>query len=343
MKELEIFVKNIKNKQFLPIYFFCGEQEFFIDKAVELFENNLLTEEEKAFNQIIIYGKDSSFSEVVLHAQQFPMMGGLQVIIVKEAQNLDLKREEDKLKIERYINNPNPSTVLVFAHKHATLNKNSKLYKELNAHQFLFEFPKFKDYQIEPWISNYCKTQKIAVEAKVPELLAAYLGNNLRRIANELTKLKINLKEGEVIDEKMIETFVGISKDYNVFSLTEALKSKNETTAYNIVHFMAKNPNDNPMVFIVSQLFQFFNKTLLYHCLQNQNPNDIAKQLGINPFFIKDYRLSAQNYNLKNLTQIISAIRTADLQSKGLGVKLYNYKESLLELCYKIIHINEIK
>ena len=203
MKELDLILKNIKNKEFLPIYFFHGEEPYFMDVAVKSFENDVLEEDEKAFNQTVVYGKDTTFSDVLSLARQFPMMGDKQVIILKEAQEIRMtEKEAEALKF--YAENPVESTLLVIAHKYKKVDSRKSFAKILSKNKMLFLSDKIKDYDVAKWIQGEMLNLKLKSQPNIPTLLSEYLGTDLSRISNELQKLKIILKDGEIIDEKLI-------------------------------------------------------------------------------------------------------------------------------------------
>ncbi|SFH79720.1 DNA polymerase III subunit delta [Halpernia frigidisoli] len=342
MKDLNVILKSIKNKAFLPVYFFHGEESYFIDVAVKSLENDVLTEDEKAFNQIIVYGKDSSYAEICSLARQFPMIGDKQVIIVKEAQ--DLKSGEDDTKpILAYLENPVESTILVFGHKNKKIDGRKAFGKVLAKKQFLFLSEKLKDGNLVKWISDECKELKIKTSPNIPNLLAEYLGDDLSRIANELKKLQIVLKENEVLDEKLVELHIGISKDYNVFELINALSENNASKSLKIAHYMGKNVKLNPIVLSLGNLYTFFSNLIMYQAMAGQNPQTIASETGINPYAIRFLAIAARHYNLRNSTRIISLLRETDLKSKGLGAVNVGDDALLNELVFKILNINSIK
>ena len=341
MKDLEIISKNIKNKEFSPIYFFHGEEPYYIDLAVKLLENGILTEEEKAFNQMIVYGKDSSYAEILSLADQYPMIGDYQVIIVKEAQDLKLNEEEQDIFL-KYIENPVPSTILVFAHKQKKIDSRKKFAKALEKAKMLHYSEPVKDYNLSKWIQQECASLDIKTAPNIPLLLAEYLGNDLSRIANELQKLKLILKENEILDEKLIERHIGISKEYNVFELQKALGTKNSSAAFKIVYYMGKNPKTNPLVLTIGNLYNFFSNIVLYHTLAGQSPQVIASELKINPYFVKDYAEAARFYPLKHATRTISILREFDLKGKGLGTNQTEGNELLKEMVYKLLNIDKI-
>ena len=342
MKELDLILKNIKNKEFLPIYFFHGEEPFFMDVAVKAFENDVLEEDEKAFNQTVVYGKDTTFSEVLSLARQFPMMGDKQVIILKEAQEIRLtEKEADALKI--YVENPVESTLLVIAHKHKKVDTRKSFAKTLAKNKMLFISDKIRDYEVPKWIEQELRNLKFQAKPNIPAMLSEYLGTDLSRISNELNKLKMILKEGEIIDEKIIETHIGISKDFNVFELIKALGKKDEATALRIAHFIGKSPKNNPFVMMIGNIYNFYSNLIVFHTLAGQSPQIQATTMGVNPYFIKDYAEAARFYNLKHCTRIISILREFDLKSKGLGAINMEEGELLREMVYKILKVDQLK
>ena len=342
MKELELIFKNIKNKEFLPIYFFHGEEAYYIDIAVKALENDVLTEDEKAFNQTVVYGKDTNYNEILSLAKQYPMMGDKQLIIVKEAQDLKFNDEETKI-LEKYVENPVESTILVFAHKHKKVDSRKKVFKTLDKAKMLFHSEPVKDYNLAKWIDDEARNLQIKLAPGISQLLADYLGNDLSRIANELNKMKLVLKDGEVLDGKLVETHIGISKEFNVFELQKALGKKDANTAFKIAYYMGKNPKTNPIVMTIGNLYNFFSNVVLYHTISHQSPPSIASELGINPYFVKDYAEAARLYPLKFATRIISVLREIDLKSKGLGAVNMDEGELLKEMVYKIINIDKVK
>ena len=342
MKELDSLLKNIKNKNVLPIYFFHGEEPYFIDVAVKALENDFLEEDEKAFNQTVVYGKDTTYQEILSLARQFPMMGDKQVIIVKEAQDLKLNDPENKA-LEAYIENPVPSTVLVFAYKHKKLDSRKKVAKSLTKAGALFLSEPIKENHLTKWIADECKNLNLKTAPNISHLLAEYLGNDLSRITNELSKLRMILNADEILDESVVEKHIGISKEFNVFEFQKALKTKNEAQAFKIAHYMGKNPKNHPFVMTVANLYKFFSDLVMFQAMAGESPQNIASQIGINPYFISDFADTSRRYPLKHATRVISILREMDMKSKGLGSVNQSDAELLKELVYKIIHVDKIK
>lgn len=342
MKDLNVILKSIKNKTFLPVYFFHGEESHFIDVAVKALENEVLSEDEKTFNQVILYGKETSFGEICALARQFPMMGDKQVIIVKEAQDLKMT-EDDSKPFLNYLENPVESTILVFGHKNKKIDGRKAVGKLLTKNKFLFLSEKLKDHNLVSWISQECRNLNIKTTDNIPVLLAEYLGDDLSRIANELHKLQIVLKKDEVLDGKLVELHIGISKDYNVFELIKAVGQKNASQTLKIAHYMGKNQKGNSIVLTLAMLYNFFSNLIIYQAMAGQNPNTVAAEMGVNAYFLKDFSMAAKNFSLKSSTRIISLLRETDLKSKGLGAVNVGEDELLNELIFKILNIDAIK
>ena len=331
----EDIISDLKKRIFKPVYFLAGEEPYYIDLIINYIEDKILGEDEKAFNQIILYGDDTNIASIIDTARRFPMMSSHQVVIVKEAQSL--KKIED---LEIYIDKPLLSTLLVFSYKYKSIDKRTKLYKALEKQAVYFESTRLRDYQIPAWIERYLMTQGIKTDPSASAMLTEYLGTDLHKIVNELDKLIITLPAGKpVITTSLIEKNIGISKDYNNFELQKAIGEKNILKANMIVHYFANNPKDNPLTLSIASLFVFFSKLLMYHYLTDKSKNNVAAVLRVNPFFVKDYENSAGKYNLSKTIQTISLLRTYDMRSKGFGDPGTEPGDLLKELVYKILHL----
>jgi len=326
-------IKELKNKIYKPIYFLFGEESYFIDKITDYIADNILDEGEKAFNQTVLYGKDSQIEDIINNAKRFPMMANYQVLIVKEAQNL--KHIE---KLAFYAEKPLNSTILVFNFKYKKLDKRTKLYKILDKNAVLFESKKLYENQIPAWISNYLKEKHYSVTPVSAQLLTDFLGTDLSKITNESDKLMISLPEGTVITPDHIEKNIGISKDFNNFELQNALISRNVLKANRIILHFARNPKDNPLILTIITLFSFFSKILNYHFLKDKSKNNAASVLKINPYFLKDYIKASQVYNVKKVVSIISLLREYDMKAKGYNNVSTTHEDLLKELIFKIMH-----
>jgi DNA polymerase-3 subunit delta len=311
-----------------------GEEPYYIDKLTEYIEQNVLQEHERDFNQTILYGRDVTIEDVVGNAKRYPMMADRQVVVVREAQ--ELSRTIDKL--ESYVENPQETTVLVFAYKYKTLDKRKKVTKLLGKHGVVFESKKMYENQVGTWISRVLQGKGYAIEPKANAMLVEFLGNDLSRISNELNKLQIILPKGHAISPKDIEENIGFSKDFNVFELQNALGSRNQVKAYQIAQYFADNPKDNPMVVTTSLVFSFFIKLLKYHGIKDKNPSKVAPILGVSPFFMKDYDIALKNYPMKKVSAIVAALRDIDVKSKGVGANSLSTHDLLKEMLVKIFN-----
>ena len=334
MDEVLKIVNDIKAGNIKPIYFLMGEEPYYIDKLSDYIEQNVLSEDEKGFNQTVLYGRDVTIEDIVSTAKRYPMMAERQVVIVKEAQ--DLSRTIDKL--ENYVENPMLSTVLVFCYKYKTLDKRKKLPKLIAKLGVLFESKKLYENQIGEWIKRILSGKSYSIEPKANAMLVEFLGTDLGKINNELEKLQIILPKGSTITPKHIEENIGFSKDFNNFELLNALGSKNQMKAYQIVQYFSDNQKANPLVVTTSTVFGFFIKILKYHGLKDRNPKNVAAVLGVNPFFLKDYDLALKNYPMRKVSQIVGALRDVDVKSKGVGANALPQSDLLREMLFKIFN-----
>jgi DNA polymerase-3 subunit delta len=330
----EEIIQQLKEKKYRPVYFLMGEEPYFIDRITDHIAEHVLTEEEKTFNQTILYGKDTDVPTIINTARRFPMMASRQVVIIREAQNLD--KIEDLI---HYIDNPLDSTILVVNYKYKKLDKRKKLYKALEQKSILFESKKLYEDKVPQWISTYLRSRGKTIEPKAAVILTEYLGSDLAKIANELEKLVLVLKpEQDVITARDIERNIGISKDYNNFELNNALAQRNVLKANRIVQYFGANQKNHPLAFTIPTIYSFFSKVLRYHFLTDKTTRNVASVLGIQPFFIREYELAARNYTIAKTVQVISLLREYDLRSKGFHAASAPPGELLKELIYKIIH-----
>jgi DNA polymerase-3 subunit delta len=331
----EEIISDLKKRIFSPVYFLAGEEPYYIDLITEYIQEKILPEDEKAFNQIILYGEETNIAVIIDTARRFPMMSSHQVLIIKEAQSL--KKLEELI---IYLEKPLLSTILVFSYKYKTIDKRTKLYKTLESHGVYFESPRIRDYLIPAWIERYLMIKGIKTDPSASAMLTEYLGTDLHKIVNELDKLIITLPPGKPsITTTLIEKNIGISKDYNNFELQKAIGEKNILKANMIVHYFADNPKDNPITLSIASLFGFFSKLLTFHYLTDKSKNNVASVLKINPFFVKEYENSASKYNVAKTVQIISILRTYDMKSKGYGDPGTQPGDLLKELVFRILHL----
>lgn len=334
MDEVVKIVNDIKAGQLRPVYFLMGEEPYYIDRLSDFIEQNVLSEEEKGFNQTVLYGRDVSVEDIISTCKRYPMMAERQVVIVKEAQ--DLSKTIDKL--ESYAENPMPTTVLVVCYKYKTLDKRKKVTKQLEKNGLVYESKKLYENQIGEWIKRVLQGKNYAIEPKAAAMLVEFLGTDLSKINNELEKLQIIIPKGSTITAKHIEDNIGFSKDYNVFELRKAIGDKNQLKAYQIAQYFADNPKDNPMVVTTSLVFSFFVNLLQYHGLKDKNPKNVASVLKVSPYFLKDYDVALRNYPMRKVSAIVAKLRDIDVKSKGVGANSLPNHDLLKEMLVEIFN-----
>jgi DNA polymerase-3 subunit delta len=332
MKFNEI-IKDLKSKKYSPIYFLHGEESYFIDEIANYIEKNVLNESEKSFNQTILYGKEANYNAVVDTARRFPIMAERQVLVIKEA-----KEMRDLAKLERYVANPAPTTLLVICHKHKKLDQRSKLAKALKKNAIIFESKKLYDNQMADWVSTYLRKYQYKIKHDATQLIVEYLGTDLSKVANELDKLMLNIPKGAEISMADVQKNIGISKDYNIFELQSALGKRDVIKTQRIVSYFISNPRKNPLVQVISSLYGFFSKIYIYHSAGQISDNEMAQKLGTRTFFLKDYRIAAKNFNRTKTEKAIHILREYDLKSKGVNRDSTPDTELLREMIFKILH-----
>jgi len=329
----EQIIQNIQNKIYQPVYFLSGDEPFFIDQISEMIEKSVLTDSEKEFNQTILYGRETDVPNIVSYAKRFPMMSNHQVLIVKEAQNLD-KIEE----LDTYAKQPLDSTILVICYKYKKFDQRKALAKTVKKTGIFFESKKLYDNQIPQWIMEHMQVSGYKITPKATALLNEFLGNDLSKISNEMGKIRINVPAETTITDAVIEEYIGISKDYNVFELQKALGNKDIVKANRIINHFAANQKENPLVKVVGFLFAFFNKVMIYHQTTNKSKKVVAAALGVHPYFVRDYQQASVKYSLRKLIHIISLLREYDMKAKGVGNHTSTDGDLMKELIFKILH-----
>jgi len=330
--EFNQIIRDLKNRVYYPIYLLNGDEEYFIDQISDYIEKSVLDESEQEFNQTVLYGLDTDVLTVEAEAKRYPMMASHNVVIVKEAQHL--KKLET---LVNYAKNPTPTTILVLNYKHKKSDGRSAFTNEVKKSGVLFTSKRLYDNQVSPWIESYLKDEGFTITPKASLLLVEFLGTDLSKISNELDKLILNLPAGSSIDPKAIEENIGISKDYNAFELNNALGERNILKANKIIVHFGKNEKAYPLPLILPTMYRFFSQLLLFHTAKHLSDREIAAKIGVNPFFVKDYKLAGRNYSVKKIARIMVSLRKADLLSKGVGGSQSNY-EILQELVFEILH-----
>ena len=330
---------DLQQKKYRPVYLLMGEESYYIDQISNYIAQNVLSEAERSFNQLILYGKDTTVPQLIDTTRRFPMMASRQVVIVREAQ--DLKKIE---LLEAYVKQPPETTLLVICYKGKTVDKRMTFYKLIAKHGEVLESAKPYDNELIAWVTGYLGKKNCTIEPKASAILAEYLGADLSKITNELDKLFTLLPEGNKrITAEHIEKNIGISKDYNTFELNSAIAKRDVLTANRIIQHFAHNPNDYPIVVTVSTLFMEFSRILKLHFLKRKHggrveQGEAATVLGVHPFFVRDYEQATGYYSLGKTMQVISLLREYDMRSKGFNNGSATHGELLRELVFKILH-----
>ena len=331
----EEIVRDLKNRIYKPVYYLMGEESYYIDRISDYIAQTVLTEEEREFNQTVLYGSDTDVATIINAAKRYPMMAERQVVIVKEAQQL--KNIEE---LVYYVQKPLQSTILVLCHKNGTIDRRKKLAAEVEKVGVLFESKKLKETQLPGFITSYLKRKSVDIEPKASEMMAEFVGADLNRMAGELDKLVITLPQGVTrVSPEQIELNIGVSKDYNNYELRSALVAKDVLKANKIIKYFEENPKTNPIQMTLSVLFGFFSNLMLAYYAPEKTEQGIAAQLGLrSPWQAREYIMAMRQYSGVKVMQIIGEIRYCDARSKGVGNSSLSDGDLLRELIYVILH-----
>jgi DNA polymerase III subunit delta len=330
-------LKEVKQKKLQSLYFLHGDEPYYLEKIADEIERVAIPTTEKGFNQFVLFGKDIEVGQILNSARRFPFMAERQLVIVKEAQQISGFDNKDKVKLlEDYALSPLSSTILVICFQ-GNYDARKPLLKAFDKTGVVMQSKKLYDNKIPDWIASYVREQGIKISPKAIQMMAENIGNDLKRIVSEIDKMLINLTLGEEISAAVVEKYVGISKEYNIFELQKAITQRDVLRCNRIADYLAANPKDNPLPQVVSMLYNFFSKVLMVHGTIDKSEATLAPILSVNPFFVKDYLMAARQYPIAHTVNIIKAIRYADNASKGI-VGINDEQVVLRELIYRILH-----
>ena len=326
-----------------PVYLITGEEGYYIDYMSDFFENKVVAPEYRDFDQSVVYGRDVTMSDVISMASRYPMMAPFQLVLVKEAQDIGVTMNASNSKswdsLAAYLEKPCERTILVLCYRHKKIDKRTKAYQAIKKAGVVYERAKLYDSDVPTWISTYVRNNGRSITEKAASLLFEAIGNSLGKLAKELDKIFIIVKEGQSINDEVIESNVGISKDYNIFELINAIGRKDVVRCNRIVNYFADNPKVAPMPVVVANIYPFLLKVMIYHQLPSKSQYTAASALGVNPYFVKDYEIAARNYSLRKLAACFGYLYDADKRSKGINnAGTVTDGEIMKELIFKIIH-----
>lgn len=328
----EKILSEWKIKAYKPVYWLEGEEPYFIDKIMEYAEHNILNESEAGFNLTVFYGRDADWASVVNACRRYPMFSEKQVVLLKEAQQM-----KDIEKLEGYVENPLASTILVVSFKDKKVDARTKFAKTLKKKGEVLTTKKLYDNQLPEWTKEMIRAKGYDITPQALRLIVDHIGNDLNRLENEVDKVWLNLGTTKLIDEEAIEKYVGISKEFNVFELQDAIARKDFSKAIRIIQYFGSNPKAAPIQLILPALYNFFSKLYAFYGLESKDERSAASALGVNPFFMKDYIGASRNYDFKNTEKTLLLLHEYNLRSVGVNDSGTNDADLLKELVIKII------
>lgn len=325
-------LRDLKSGNYAPVYFFSGEEPFYAQQLLHQIEHHTLDEAERSFNQTVLYGKDANMLQILEEAKRFPMMSDRVVVVVKEAQHL---KAADWELLAKYLEQPQPTTVLAFGHMHKKLDKRSKAGKAIKAKTVFLESDALRDYQVVPWLEGQLSAKGFSAGPAVVAAMAEQVGTDLSRLHKEVEKLVVAMGENRNLTAEDIERHIGISKEYNNFELVAAIATRDVAKAFKIVHFFSKNPKEHPVQMITGILFNFVNNLIQYHSMQGKAEKQIASALKVHPYFLKQFSTAARHYNPAHAHMMLAELLLFDRKCKGVVASSANEYEHLREWLIK--------
>ena len=328
----EKIISDIKKGSTKPVYWLEGEEDFFIDQVIQFAEHQILPESEAGFNLTIFYGRDTAWADVVNACRRYPMFADRQVVVLKEAQ--DMKGIE---KLEAYLEKPLISTLLFVAYKGKKVDGRTKLAKLIKDKAVHLQAKKIYDSALPEWTSDLVKAKGYTISKKALFLLIDHIGNDLSRLSNEIDKLALNLKDTNSITEDDIEKFVGVSKEFNVFELQQAIAQRDLYKAVRIVNYFGSNPKAAPLQLVFPSLYNFFSKVQVVYTVPSKDERTVASALGVNAFFVKDYVSTATRFSYPEVEKILLLLYEYNLRNLGVNDAGTDDAELLKEMVVKMI------
>ena len=328
-------MRDLKAKKFAPIYYLMGEESYYIDKVSDYLASNVLSEDERDFNQTVVFGADVNMQQVIEYAKRYPMMAERQIVIVKECQVI---KNTDAL--EQYVQRPMPSTVLVFCHKNGSLDKRKKLPSLMAKSEsvVVFESKKLKDTELPAFIKSYLNERQITIDEKSTRIITESIGSDLNRLTGELDKLNIGLSADRNITPEVVEQKIGVSKDFNTFELRAAIINRDVFKANQIIDYFDKNPKAGSVFNMLPLMFQYFSNLMQAHYAPRKDEHGISDWLGISIWAAREYAIGMHNFSASKVLQIIHKFREIDAKSKGLDNPNTSPTELMKELVFFILH-----
>lgn len=329
---VENIISAWKKKEFKPLYWLEGEEEYYIDKAIQYAEHEILPESEASFNLTIFYGRDAAWTDVVNACRRYPMFAERQVVLLKEAQFM-----KDIEKLEPYFEAPLASTILVIAYKDKKVDSRTRFAKMLKSKAVMVTTKKMYDNQLPDWVQQMVTAKGLSIAAKANALLVDHIGNDLSRLEKEIDKITVNLQGRKSISEDDIENYVGVNKEFNTFELQAAIGSRNMAKAIRIIQYFEANPKAAPIQLILPSLYSFFSKVFMIFGAPGNDEKTIASAIGVNPFFMKDYMQASKLYQYQGVERALLLLHQYNLKSVGVNSSGATDAALLKEMVYKML------
>ena len=323
-------VDSVKNKNYAPVYVLDGEEAYFFDKLIPLFEEGILTASERDFNLSVLYGRDTSWKELINTCRRFPMFAEYQVVILKDAGSL-----ADFGELASYFEQPSPSTILVIEYRNKKIDGKTKVHKVIKEHCTYYTAEKVKEDAMPFWIQRFGKEIQFDIGDREAEMLTLYLGNHLQKITNEIEKIRINAPEEQSLTPALIQKHIGISRDYNIFDFPEAFSTGNKDKLYRMLSFFLTNVKAAPMVLVTASFYTHFSQIYKANFAAKLPEKEWGAAIGTSPYFAKNVMSKTRKSPLHKVEECLLII--AQFNARAVGVdSAANDTELLKEMIGKL-------
>lgn len=313
--DLKKLFQNLNNKQYAPFYIIDGEEPYYIDMITQYFEDKILQPAEKDFNLLTLYGKDAEWAEVVNACRRFPMFAERQVVILKDAAQMNKQLNE----LAPYLENPAPTTVFLIEHRFKKIDGRGKLVKLAKEKGAYFTSDKIKEEQLPKWIEQHGLDIDFHIAQREAQILASYLGNDLQKIVNEIAKIRINVPEEKTLHAGLIQKYIGISRDYNIFELPVAFTNAQKDKLYRMVSYFITHTKSAPLPLVIGTFYSHFNTVYQVHAMRGKHETEISQTLKIYGDRLREAMTAARNLPPQKMEECLLLLSTYSAKAVGIN------------------------
>jgi DNA polymerase-3 subunit delta len=303
--------KTFSKDNFLPVYFFCGNDYYNFDAVVRELESAISPFIGSDFDKETIYGDDKiNLPQLLSMASSFPFGSEKKFILFKE-----FDKVKDINSLTDYVKNPPLYTTIVFIYNGELQYPEKEPYKSLIKQKFIFESKELKGDNLISWLVEIARKNGKQLSAENAQLLTEISGGNRSLLEDQLEKIFIFLGTEKVIDYPTIEALSASLKENTIFELQDALGRKDKAKSVKILYNLLER-GDEP-TFIIAMLTKYFSGLSRVNEMNGKIPDDVAARIvGTHPFYYKNYKSAKEKFSDRDLFRSINAVLNTDILLK---------------------------